>query len=98
MSDDRSRDATRRSGPGRGRRQGVRCRWVGQPIPGDEPGAAARGKGVDVGAWDVLVIRAGFLSPGPEAEEMGGHRTPGADIPAAERVEDRGIIATGTDT
>ncbi len=78
--------------------QGVPCLSKGQPITADDLAATARAQRIEVRAWDVVLIRTGYMSLWPDVEKMRAHRTPGPDISAAEWLRDRRIIATGSDT
>jgi kynurenine formamidase len=79
-------------------RRGVKCLPKSLPITADELDATARAQGTEVRPWDVVLIRTGYLSLWPDAEQMREHLAPGPDLSAAEWLRDRRIIATGTDT
>jgi kynurenine formamidase len=78
--------------------RGVDALTKGSPIDAAEMDAICRAQGVEVRPWDVVVIRTGYMSFWPDAEQMAAHRTAGPDISAARWLLERGVVATGTDT
>lgn len=78
--------------------RGVECLPAGAAIDADELRAVARAQQVDIGRWDVVCIRTGYMGLWPDADAMAAHRTPGPDLSAALWLAERGVVATGTDT
>lgn len=78
--------------------RGVDALPAGEPVNADELQAVAAHQGVEVRAGDIVMIRTGYLSKWPHAEEMAKHKTPGPDISAARWLLETGVVATGTDT
>ncbi len=78
--------------------RGIEALEAGSPVPAEEMQAIAEWEGVEVGPWDVVLIRTGYLAYWPDADKMAEHRTAGPDLSAAEWLLERGVVATGTDT
>src|SRR3990172_5169163 len=78
--------------------RGVDALPAGEPVGAAELQAIAAAQKVEVGPWDVVLIRTGYLKYWPDAEAMAEHKTAGPDLSAAEWLLDRGVVATGTDT
>lgn len=78
--------------------RGLECLPAGSPIDAKELEAVSRAQGVDVGKWDVVLIRTGYMGLWPDVERMAAHKIPGPDISAAKWLLARGVVATGTDT
>jgi kynurenine formamidase len=78
--------------------RGVQCLTKGQAITADDLISIARAQGTEVRPWDVVLIRTGYLSYWPDAEQLRDHLTPGPDISAAVWLLEHGVVATGTDT
>ncbi len=78
--------------------RGVDCLPKGSPIDAAEMDAICAAQGVEVGPWDVVVIRTGYMGLWPDAERMAEHKTAGPDVSAARWMLDRGVIAAGSDT
>lgn len=78
--------------------RGVGCLPAGEPVDADELEQVAHDQGVEVGRFDIVCIRTGYMGLWPDAEAMAAHRTPGPDLSAALWLAERGVVATGTDT
>lgn len=76
----------------------VDCLPAGSPVDADEIATIIEAQGVEVGPWDVVLIRTGYMGLWPDADRMAEHLTPGPDISAAEWLVDRGVVAVGSDT
>jgi kynurenine formamidase len=77
---------------------GVDCLPAGQPVSADDILGAAESQGVEIGRWDVVVVRTGYMGLWPDAARMAEHKTPGPDLSAADLFAERGVIAVGSDT
>ena len=80
------------------RHRGLDCLPAGAPVDADECRAICAAEGVEVGRWDVVLIRTGYMGLWPDAERMAAHKTAGPDLSAAAWLLERGVVATGTDT
>lgn len=80
------------------RHRDVPCLPAASPIDADEIEAMADSQGVQIGQWDVVVVRTGYMSLWPDAARMAEHKTPGPDLSAAELLAERGVVAVGSDT
>jgi kynurenine formamidase len=69
-----------------------------EPVGADELRAVAAAEGVEVGRWDVVLIRSGYMRFWPDAEALAAHKTAGPDLSAAKWLLERGVVASGTDT
>jgi kynurenine formamidase len=69
-----------------------------EAVGADELQAVAAAQGVEVGKWDVVLIRTGYLKYWPDAEALAAHKTAGPDLSSAEWLLERGVVASGTDT
>lgn len=78
--------------------RGVEALPAGSPVDAEEMQAIANWEGVEVGPWDVVLIRTGYLAFWPDGDKMAAHKTAGPDLSAAEWLLERGVVATGTDT
>jgi kynurenine formamidase len=78
--------------------RGVEALPAGSPVDAEEMGAICRWAGVEVGQWDVVLVRTGYLAFWPDEAKMSRHKTAGPDLSAAEWLAERGVVATGTDT
>jgi kynurenine formamidase len=81
-----------------GRWRGVECLGKGEPVTGADLASIAAWEQVEIGPWDVVLIRTGYMSLWPDAERMRARLTPGPDRSAAAWLAERGIVATGSDT
>lgn len=78
--------------------RGVQCLGAGEPVRADEVEQILADEGVEVGPWDVVLFRTGYLSLWPDTEALAAHRTPGPDISVARWLLERGVVAAGSDT
>lgn len=78
--------------------RGVECLDAGEVITATDLEAVAKSQGSPIRAYDVVLIRTGYMSLWPDEERMAAHRAPGPDISAARWLSERGVVATGTDT
>lgn len=78
--------------------RGIEALPAGSPVDAEEMEAIANWEGVEVGPWDVVLIRTGYLAFWPDGDKMAAHKTAGPDLSAAEWLLERGVVATGTDT
>lgn len=78
--------------------KGVKALPKGYAIGAEELQAVADGQGVEIGKWDVVLIRTGYMAHWPDAGKLGEHLGAGPDLSAARWLSERGVIATGTDT
>jgi kynurenine formamidase len=78
--------------------RGVGCLSASEAVNADELQRVARGQGTEIRQGDVVLIRTGYMSLWPDAEQMIAHRTPGPDISGARWLARCGVIATGSDT
>ena len=69
-----------------------------EAVGADELQAVAAAQGVEVGKWDVVLIRTGYMRYWPDAEALAAHKTAGPDLSAAAWLLERGVVASGTDT
>ncbi|GLZ53515.1 cyclase family protein [Actinomycetospora sp. NBRC 106378] len=77
---------------------GVDCLPAGHAVSADDVLAAAESQGVEIGRWDVVLVRTGYMGLWPDGDRMAQHKTPGPDISAAELFAERGVVAVGSDT
>jgi kynurenine formamidase len=80
------------------RHRGVDCLPAGSAVGAAEVAAVASAQGVQIGEWDVVVLRTGYMGLWPDTARMAEHRSPGPDISAADLLADRGVVAVGSDT
>lgn len=78
--------------------RGVDVLDAGEPVGVDEVRQTLSDEGVDVGPWDVVLFRTGYLGLWPDAEKLAAHRSPGPDISVARWLLERGVVAAGSDT
>jgi kynurenine formamidase len=78
--------------------RGVEALPAGSAVDAAEMQSIADWAGVEVGRWDVVLIRTGYLAFWPDADALEAHKTAGPDLSAAEWLLERGVVATGTDT
>ena len=78
--------------------RGVQCLEAGEPVSADEVEQILADEGVEVGPWDVVLFRTGYLSLWPDTEALAAHRTPGPDVSVARWLLERGVVAAGSDT
>ena len=78
--------------------RGVGCLPAGSPVDADEVAAIAEAQDVEIGEYDVVLFRTGYMGLWPDAARMAEHRSPGPDLSAAEWLLDRGVVAVGSDT
>jgi kynurenine formamidase len=78
--------------------RGVDALPASDPVTAEELQAVAAHQGVEVRAGDIVMIRTGYLSKWPDADEMAKHHTAGPDISAARWLLECGVVATGSDT
>lgn len=78
--------------------KGVECLGKGEPVTAADLDSIADWEQVEVGSWDVVLVRTGYMGLWPDAERMRARLTPGPDRSAAAWLADRGIAATGSDT
>ena len=77
---------------------GVDCLPAGHPVTAEDILTVAESQGVEIGRWDVVVIRTGYMGLWPDVPRMAEHKTPGPDLSAADLLVERGVIAVGSDT
>jgi kynurenine formamidase len=70
--------------------RGVECLPKGSPIDAAELAAIAAAEGVEVGPWDVVAIRTGYMSLWPDAERMAAHKTPDTETYEVQPAPDPG--------
>lgn len=78
--------------------KGVECLSKGEPVTGADLESVAAWEHVEIGRWDVVLVRTGYMGLWPDPERMRARRTPGPDLSAAVWLAERGIAATGSDT
>jgi kynurenine formamidase len=78
--------------------RGVECLPAGSPVDADEVTAIARAQDVEIGAYDVVLFRTGYMGLWPDAARMAEHRSPGPELSAADWLLERGVVAVGSDT
>lgn len=78
--------------------RGIEALPAGSPVDAEEMQAIANWEGIEVGPWDVVLIRTGYLAFWPDGDKMAAHKTAGPDLSAAEWLLERRVVATGTDT
>jgi kynurenine formamidase len=78
--------------------RGIDALPAAAPVGADELRKIAAAQGVEVGRWDVVLVRTGYLKYWPDAAAMLEHKTAGPDLSAAEWLLECGVVASGTDT
>jgi kynurenine formamidase len=78
--------------------RGVDCLPAGSAVDAAELSAVAVAEEMEIGRWDVVLIRTGYMGLWPDATRMAEHRSPGPDLSAAELLLQRGVVAVGSDT
>jgi kynurenine formamidase len=79
--------------------RGVEYLGQGEPVTADELHDVGRAHGIDEPSdGDVVLVRTGYMSHFPNAEQMAAHRGPGPDVSVARWLVERGVLATGSDT
>ena len=78
--------------------RGVECLPAGSVVDAAELSAVAVAEEIEIGRWDVVLIRTGYMGLWPDAARMAEHRSPGPDLSAAELLLERGVVAVGSDT
>ncbi len=78
--------------------RGVDCLPAGSVVDAAEVTDILDAEGVEIGPWDVVLFRTGYMGLWPDAEEMARHRSPGPDLSVADLLVERGVVAAGSDT